>query len=62
MKRASVQHEVIQRSESVGSGRVAALFGFGTGLWCCRRGRSGWTRGGFGAFPAKAGSGGPGHG
>ncbi|KRY03863.1 hypothetical protein T03_12536, partial [Trichinella britovi] len=35
---------------------------FAAGLWLCRRDRSGWSRGGLGAFPAKAGLGGPGHG
>ncbi|KRY52251.1 hypothetical protein T03_8067 [Trichinella britovi] len=37
-------------------------FDFAAGFRWCRGGRLGWTLGGIGAFPAKAGSGGPGHG
>ncbi|KRX30853.1 hypothetical protein T06_5131, partial [Trichinella sp. T6] len=37
-------------------------FDFTSGFRCCRGGGRGWTRGGLGAVPAKAGLRGPGHG
>ncbi|KRY26434.1 hypothetical protein T03_17679 [Trichinella britovi] len=55
-------NEVFRRLLSRWFGTGHGAFDFITGFWFCRRDRSGWSLGGIGAFPAKAGSGGPGHG